>query len=140
MVVSKRNLEVNLIESGVASVMFVGLEAEPSRLNRARMADNHVEQNNPILFACNTIGRASEHFITVLTDWIDDTHGSATSKQHAFIHHAFCRSETAECRSFGTNRGQSVSYPIQGTAVSIYCRVVETDVVDHLQNSRRPNL
>jgi hypothetical protein len=104
MVVSKRNLEVNLIESGVANVVFVGLEAEPSRLNRARMADDHVEQNNPVLFARNTIRRALVYFVTVLTDWIDDAHNFKSSKQHAFIHRACSRRrDRLWCRPFGTN-------------------------------------
>jgi hypothetical protein len=38
------------------------------------MTDNHVEQNNPILFALNAIGCAVEFFVTMLTDWINDVH------------------------------------------------------------------
>ena len=58
------------------------------------MADNHVEQDDPILFARNTIGRALEFFVTMLADWINDVHDLKTSKQHAFISSCFNRSET----------------------------------------------
>ena len=38
------------------------------------MADNHVKQQNAILFARDTIGAALVHFITMLTDWTGRVH------------------------------------------------------------------
>ena len=93
MVVSKRNLEVNLIESGVTNVVFRGLEAQPSRLDRARVADNHVEQDDPILFARNTIGPALEFFVTMLTDWINDAHDFRNQQTTCLHLSRFSRSE-----------------------------------------------
>lgn len=86
MVLSKRNLEVNLVVSDVANVVFFCLEAEPSRLDRTRMADNHVEQNDAILLARHTISRALVYFVTMLTYWTDDVHAFKMSKEYAFSH------------------------------------------------------
>jgi hypothetical protein len=64
-----------LIESHVANIdVFSSFEAQPPGLNRTRMADNHVEQNNTILFARNTVRCALIHFVTMLTHWIGCFH------------------------------------------------------------------
>jgi hypothetical protein len=65
---SETALKVKLIESDVANVVLPGIEAQPARFDRTRITDNHVEQNNAILFARNTIGYALVQFTTMLTD------------------------------------------------------------------------
>jgi hypothetical protein len=71
---SERDQKVKLVNSGVTNVVFPGYQAQPSRFDRTRMADNHVKQENAILFARDTIGRALVHFITMLTDWLGQFH------------------------------------------------------------------
>jgi hypothetical protein len=69
----------------VTNVVFPGCQAQPLSLNRTRMADNHVEQENAILFARHTIRPALVHFITMLTDrpgWFHKT--LSMSKVYAF--------------------------------------------------------
>lgn len=49
------------------------------------MADNHVKQEDAILFARYTIGAALVHFITMLTDWTGRVHSAlSVSKVYAF--------------------------------------------------------
>ena len=39
---SETGLKVKLVESDVANILLLVIEAEPTRLNRARITDNHV--------------------------------------------------------------------------------------------------